>query len=66
MMEENIFCALVIQKPFNMGYLGIETAYKVAKKIKVEEKINSGCELITIDDMYTDSGQKSLFSFLGQ
>lgn len=66
LLEENVFCAIVIQKPFNMGYLGIETAYKIAKGLKYDTYIDSGCELITLDDMYTDTGQKSLFSFLEQ
>lgn len=64
LMEEGILSAIVIQKPFNMGYLSVVTAYKTAKGIQVDRYIDSGSELITQTNMYTDNGQKALFSFL--
>lgn len=64
LMEEGIFSAIVIQKPFNMGYLSVITAYKTVKGMQVDRYIDSGTELITQADMYTDKGQKALFSFL--
>ncbi|MFV0466967.1 MAG: substrate-binding domain-containing protein [Lachnospiraceae bacterium] len=65
-LESGVFDALVIQNAFNMGYLGIESAYKIARNQPVDLFINSGCELITRDTMYTKEGQKLLFSFLNE
>ncbi|MCI9531269.1 MAG: substrate-binding domain-containing protein [Lachnospiraceae bacterium] len=62
-MEEGIIDALVVQKPFNMGYLGIEAAVRVAHGEPVEKVIDSGMEVITADNIYTGENEKLLFSF---
>lgn len=64
-LEAGIYEALVIQKPFNMGYLGIETAWKVGRGEKAEPYRDSGSELITRENMYTEENQKLLFPFFG-
>ena len=64
LLEEGIFSGIVIQKPFNMGYLGIENTYKILKNQTTDSYIDSGTELITKEDMYTEEGQRTLFSFL--
>lgn len=64
LLEEDIFSGIIIQKPFNMGYLGIETTYQLLLGKKVKKSIDSGTELITHEDLYTKEGQQSLFSFL--
>lgn len=61
LLEEGVFEALAIQKPFNMGYLGVETAVKAVRGEKTEEEIDSGSELITKENMYTEENQKLLF-----
>ena len=63
LLEEGVFDAIVIQKPFNMGYLGIETAVKAARGKAVEAYVDSGSELITKENMYTEENQKLLFPF---
>lgn len=65
-LEEGIFQGLIIQNAFNMGYLGIESAYKIASGQSVNDFIDSGSELITRDTMYTEESQKLLFSFLNE
>ena len=60
-MEAGVYEALAIQKPFNMGYLGVETAVRAARGERVEENIDSGSELITKENMYTEENQKLLF-----
>ena len=60
-LEEGVFEALAIQKPFNMGYLGVETAVRAARGEKVEAYVDSGSELITKENMYTEENQKLLF-----
>lgn len=64
-LEAGVFDAIVIQKPFNMGYLAIETAAKAVRGQKVETNVDSGSELITKENMYTEENQKLLFPFFG-
>lgn len=62
-LEEGIFEAIVVQKAFNMGYLGIETAIQLAHGEKIEKKTDSGSALILKDDMYEKANQEFLFPF---
>ena len=63
LLEAGVFDAIVIQKPFNMGYLGIEGAVKAARGEYVEENMDSGSVLVTKDTIYTEENQKLLFPF---
>jgi ABC-type sugar transport system, periplasmic component len=63
LLEEGVIRAMVVQKSFNMGYLGIEQAVKLATGEKVDKSVDSGSELITKDNMYTEENQKLLFPF---
>lgn len=60
-LEAGVFEALVVQKPFNMGYLAVEAAVEAVKGGHVEKNIDSGSELITRENMYTEENQKLLF-----
>lgn len=62
-LEEGIFEIIVIQNPFKMGYLGVEAAAHILHGEKVPENIDSGCELISNDNVYTEENQKLLFPF---
>ena len=66
LLEAGLFKGMVIQKPFNMGYLGIEQAIKVLKGYPIEYSLDSGCQLITKENMYEDENQKLLYPVLGQ
>ncbi len=63
LLEEGIFEGIVIQNPFKMGYMGAETAARVLRGEEVTPMIDSGCELITREDVYTEENQKLLFPF---
>ena len=63
MLEEGVFEIIVIQNPFKMGYLGVEAAGKLLNGEKVPKNIDSGCELIKNDSVYTEENQKLLFPF---
>lgn len=63
LLEEGIFEGIVIQNPFKMGYLGVEIAVKILNKEKVLKSIDSGCKLITRENVYTEENQKLLFPF---
>lgn len=60
-LEEGIIRALVVQKPFNMGYISVKTAIEVLKKNKVNKQIDTGSVLISPENMYTQENQKLLF-----
>lgn len=65
-LEEGIFQAIIIQKPFNMGYLGVEQAINVLNNREVEYNLNSGSMLITADNLYEEESQRLLYPFSGQ
>lgn len=62
-LEEGIIDTLIVQKPFNMGYLGIQTAVESVRGNKMERNIYCDTEVITLDNIYTDENQKLLFPF---
>lgn len=64
LMEEKVFRGIVIQKPFNMGYLGVEQAVKLLDGDRIEDSLDSGSELITMENLYTEENQKLLFPFV--
>lgn len=66
MLEGGIFRGMVIQNPFKMGYLGVETAVKALNGEKVPDQIDSGSVLITRENMYLDENQEMLFPFKGE
>ncbi|MEG1847079.1 MAG: substrate-binding domain-containing protein [Lachnospiraceae bacterium] len=66
LMEEGIFQGIIVQKPFSMGYLGIEQTIKQLKGEETQTNINSGAKLITANNMYTEENQKLLFPFVEQ
>ncbi len=63
LMTEGVIQGLVVQKPFNMGFLGVENAVGLARGNKTEQVVNSGIALIDIDNIYTIENQKLLFPF---
>lgn len=64
LLEEGVMQATVIQKPFQMGYLSIKTAYDVLRGRKVPGRIDTGSVIITKDNMYNEENQKLLFPFV--
>ena len=63
-IEDGTICSLVVQKPFAMGYLGIQTALQVLDGKKVEHTIDTGSTVIDRDNLYTPENQKLLFPFV--
>jgi len=62
-LEKGVLKAIVIQKPFNMGYLSMKTAYEYLSGKTVETFINTGSLLITVENMYHQELQEVLFPF---
>lgn len=63
MMEQGIFQGIVVQKAFKMGYVGVRETIQMLKGADVNESIDSGCELVTPENMYTSEIEKLIFPF---
>lgn len=61
LLDSGMVQAIVVQKAFDMGYLGIEAAVRLARGQQVESRIDSGFALVTKETMYTPENQKLLF-----
>ena len=62
-LESGVFDAIVVQRPLNMGYLGVSMAYEAARSKEVPKMVESGSVLITKETIYTEENQKLLFPF---
>ncbi len=62
-LESGVFDAIVVQRPLNMGYLGVSMAYQAARSQEVPKVVESGSVLITKETIYTEENQKLLFPF---
>lgn len=63
LLEEGIFEGVVVQKSFNMGYLGVENAVKILRGEVVASVTDSGSTTVKKEDIYTPENQKILFPF---
>lgn len=63
-LEKGIIDALVVQKPFNMGYIGMETTIKILNNKPVEKMIDTGSKLIVKETMYDKENVDLLFPFV--
>ena len=63
-LEDNAIQAIVIQNPYNMGYLGVKNAIDVINKISIARTINTGSTVIDKGNMYLPENQKLLFPFV--
>lgn len=63
LMEHGVFKGIVVQKAFKMGYLGVRETFRLLSGEKYERNINSGCELVTPENMYSSEIEKLLFPF---
>ena len=65
-LEQNIIQAIVTQRPFNMGYMAVQQAVRVAQGETPEDFVEVACVLITRENMYTQENQKLLFPVMEQ
>lgn len=63
-MQEGVVQALVLQNPFNNGYLAVQYAVEVMEGRKVPDRIDTGIKLIDLDNMLWPENQKLLFPFV--
>lgn len=62
-MENGTIQALVIQKPFSMGYLGVKYAYEAIQGKTIPARVDTDSAVIDIDNMYLPENQKLVFPF---
>jgi len=60
-LEDGIVRALVVQKPFNMGYLGIRAVTDALRGRRVDPIIHTESVLVRPETMYSEENQKLLF-----
>lgn len=65
-IEQGILHAVMVQRPFNMGYLGVKEAVEISRRRKRPEVIDTGAVLITRDNLYAPENQKLLFPFVNR
>lgn len=63
MMEQGVFQGLVVQKAFKMGYTGVSETVRMLQGEKIDINIDSGCEIVTPQNMYTSEIEKLIFPF---
>lgn len=63
LMEKGVFKGIVVQKAFKMGYLGVEETSRLLRGQNYETEIDSGCQLVTPENMYSGEIEKLLFPF---
>ncbi len=65
MMQTGVISALVVQNPYAMGYLGVETAWKLLndEDSYKGENIATPALVVTSETMFTTECQKLLFPF---
>ena len=64
-LERDIIQGIVVQQPFNMGYVAIRSAAQLARGEDLPEQIEIPCVSITKENMYDIENQKLLFPFNG-
>ncbi len=60
-VESEVIRDTIVQRPFNMGYLGIKSAVDLIKGKKVEPFIDTGSKVINRKNMLLPENQKLLF-----
>lgn len=59
-LERGTIQALIVQNPFNMGYLGVKSAIDAIEGRPVEKRIDTGVTIITKQNLNTPEVQKLL------
>lgn len=59
-LKEGVIQALIVQNPFQMGYLGVKTAVDAINGRPVEKRIDTGVTIVTKDNLETPEIQQIL------
>ena len=57
--------ALVVQNPYAMGYLGVESAYKLltGRARELQSIVDTSTRIVDRDNLFAMDSQKALFAF---
>ncbi|MGF9913852.1 substrate-binding domain-containing protein [Paenibacillus ehimensis] len=64
LLEEGTLHATLVQKPFNLGYLGVKAAVELIDGKKANPRDNIDSTVVTKENMYDPENQKLLFPFV--
>lgn len=59
-LNEGVVQALIVQSPFNMGYLGVKAAHAAVNGQPVEKRIDTGVTVVTQENLESPEVQKLL------
>ena len=64
-LQEGSVDALIVQNPYAMGYLGVESAYKLltGQGGKLQETVDTSTQIVDRENLFSIDSQKALFSF---
>ena len=64
-LQEGSVDALVVQNPYAMGYLGVESAYKLltGQGGSLETTVDTSTQIVDRENLFTMDSQKALFAF---
>jgi ribose transport system substrate-binding protein len=60
-LKKGVIQALIVQNPFQMGYKGVESAVKAINGEQVEKRIDTGVEVVTMENFGEPEIQKLLY-----
>lgn len=61
LLERDTLQALVVQKPFNMGYLALHAIADTIRGRSVPDNIDTGIEVVTAENMFSEPIQRLIF-----
>ena len=64
LLEKGVIKALVVQKPFNMGYVGLHTLVHAIRGVEVAPVIHTDAVLIRKETIFTEENQRLLFPLI--
>lgn len=64
-LQDGCVDALIVQNPYAMGYLGVESAYRLlaGQRSGLEPVVDTSTQIVDRDNMFSLDGQKALFAF---
>ena len=64
-LQDGCVDALIVQNPYAMGYLGVESAYKLlsGQGGGLEPMVDTSTQIVNRENLFTMDGQKALFAF---
>jgi ribose transport system substrate-binding protein len=56
-LEDGTVQALIVQNPYQMGYMGVKTALDVLAGAEVEKRVDTGVFVVTVENLHTQEIQ---------